>query len=189
MCGVVTELQKTLRRIGVSWSIVVIANWGWIFCIFFVDILIKRIQKRCLSADAYLYQMCHVLCEAPRNDWYISSFLKRFYRWKRDLGRYQRLNIAYCIVLFPSTTPPPLTPTNTTHFTTKHIFSLLLGIDMYTLLLLNINTEQHDRPQVLLNVASIVGLAVRIQNIVFWQQWVPYYLASLPYVSAVYLLS
>jgi len=44
--------------------------------------------------------------------------------------------------------------------------SLLLGTDVDTLLLFNINTEQHARPQVLLNVASIVKLTIRIQNIV-----------------------
>jgi hypothetical protein len=27
---------------------------------------------------------------------------KKFYRWKRDLVRYQRLNIAYCIVAWNS---------------------------------------------------------------------------------------
>ena len=49
--------------------------------------------------------------------------------------------------------------------------------------------EQHARSQVLLNVASIEGLTVWIQNIAFWQQRQPYFLVYLPYASTVYLLS
>jgi len=85
MCGVVViELQKmlcrvgdsSLFRIGDSSYMVVIASWSWIF---------KNLcrhsgkenpgLKHCFRADMYLYQMCRVWCKAPRDGWYIISYL------------------------------------------------------------------------------------------------------------------
>jgi len=80
MCGVgVIELQKLLCRIGDSSSVVVIASWSWSFknsC----RLSGKKNpgSKHCLRADAYLYQMCRVWRTAPRDGWYISSYI-----WKR----------------------------------------------------------------------------------------------------------